>query len=108
MPDSSPSRSWRLGLCAPLRILTSAEQCGPTADLEDLVALQGDVAATERGAAEGAGAIVGDVAEVICPSGTCATYQDGTWVWGDWAHLTVDGALKTTPVFAELLTSAAV
>jgi hypothetical protein len=88
--------------CAVVRLLADPDFCGQSVNRDDADQYRQRAVQAEVLAAARTGATTLDVADKLCPDRTCAARRDGTWIWKDSAHISVDASVELTPVFSAL------
>jgi hypothetical protein len=56
----------------------------------------------ETSAVEATAAMALDVADFLCPDGSCAAHRDGQWIWREGRHITVGASESLAPQLAPL------
>jgi peptidoglycan/LPS O-acetylase OafA/YrhL len=88
--------------CSALGVIINGGLCFPSATLEEADEFRQRAVQAELVAAARAGATTLDVAGELCPDGVCVTRRDGTWIWKDSTHISVDASVMLIPVFSTL------
>ena len=92
---------WTPASCPMFSIATGA--CSQKMPLREAEMEQGAGWNVIREVAEENGARTLDVSHSICPSDSCLTFRDGTWIYRDSVHLSVAGSELLVPNFVEAL-----
>tara|TARA_R110002110_G_scaffold318110_1_gene530887 strand:- start:27080 stop:29026 length:1947 start_codon:yes stop_codon:yes gene_type:complete len=88
--------------CSALGLIANSGRCTPSLTLDEADEFRQRAVQAELVAAARAGATTLDVAGELCPDGVCATRRDGTWIWKDSTHISVDASVMLIPVFSTL------
>jgi hypothetical protein len=88
--------------CAVIRVLT--DSCGTSISYAAAERnLEPSLRLERRAAAAIPGVAVLDVSKLVCPNGACRSMRGHEFVYYDWGHLTVQGALALTDTFRRVL-----
>lgn len=88
--------------CAAIRVLIEVESCAASTDRAAAESARQRAIDAETSAVEATAATALDVADILCPGGSCAAHRDGQWIWRDSRHITVGTAELLTPQFEAL------
>ncbi len=94
---------WDPRECAPARILLAPNSCGASRSLTEADTDRARVISAESAAAATTNIRTLDVADQLCPGGTCSTRLGDTWMYRDGGHISIDASIQLTPIFVELL-----
>jgi hypothetical protein len=94
--------------CPAFRLLNDASDCGSVQSRAHIekqrrTAVEAEVAA----AAAVASTTTIDFIDYLCSESSCSMYRDGTWLYRDGTHISVNGAVELTDQFSLLLAHAA-
>lgn len=93
---------WNLEECSLAEVLAGCEETMP---IDFPLTKSLDVREALHAVAANTGAEVIDFTPTICPSGTCSTRGEDTWVYRDENHITNSYARQLAPLWLEALTS---